>query len=380
MTSSSNLVLEYKLVSRFESLRQALLDERYQDRWDTPLAHWALPKDRRLPRAFLGRTIKELVNTPFPSLFATPGVGQKKISSLLDLLARAAGTAPSWTEPAVNTLAADSEPACSCKSPIPDDPANIPEVVWNEWRAGVIDSCLGDEPLGRFVTSLEQLPRVIWSTPLSHYAKFSLTEIRSLKTHGEKRVRAVVEVFAALHAVTARAHVIPHLGVRIQPRFAIKIEDWAGETLAVGETPSRDVFRERVVVPLVAQIRADAGEHVAELAESRLGLRDPNDSVRQVARRLGLTRARIYQLLDDVAAIMRVRWPEGRALLTRIAEAIERDGDTATHELAQSTRDLFYPTKLGSHSVPTTATRAHHAPLERPSSPATRRERVMCGV
>ena len=80
---------DYKIVSSFQSLRKTLLDDKFADRLEKPLAYWALPNDRRLPLAFLGRTIKDLLATPFEELSATPGIGQKKISSLVKLLSRA---------------------------------------------------------------------------------------------------------------------------------------------------------------------------------------------------------------------------------------------------------------------------------------------------
>ena len=82
-------VEDYKIVSSFQSLRKTLLDDKFADRLEKPLAYWALPNDRRLPLAFLGRTIKDLLATPFEELSATPGIGQKKISSLVKLLSRA---------------------------------------------------------------------------------------------------------------------------------------------------------------------------------------------------------------------------------------------------------------------------------------------------
>ena len=44
------------------------------------------------------------------------------------------------------------------------------------------------------------MTRVIWNTPLGAYTHFTLGEIRAMKTHGEKRVRAILEVF---HAFTS---------------------------------------------------------------------------------------------------------------------------------------------------------------------------------
>src|SRR5271155_2879155 len=80
---------DYKIVSSFQSLRKTLLEDKFADRLEKPLAYWAMPNDRRLPLAFLGRTIKDLLETPFEELSATPGIGQKKISCLVKLLSRA---------------------------------------------------------------------------------------------------------------------------------------------------------------------------------------------------------------------------------------------------------------------------------------------------
>jgi hypothetical protein len=55
---------EYKLIRSFQAMSQLLLQERFADRIERPLAFWALPNDRRLPLAFLGRSLRDLVNTP----------------------------------------------------------------------------------------------------------------------------------------------------------------------------------------------------------------------------------------------------------------------------------------------------------------------------
>ncbi len=38
----------------------------------------------------MGKTLRELFSMPFEQLFATPGIGQKKINCLIELLRRAA--------------------------------------------------------------------------------------------------------------------------------------------------------------------------------------------------------------------------------------------------------------------------------------------------
>ena len=85
---------ELQVISQFEGLRKILLSDQYADHRTRPLAYWALPTDRRLPLAFLGRTLDDLLNVPFSELSSTPGVGQKKMCSFVKLLARAANTDP----------------------------------------------------------------------------------------------------------------------------------------------------------------------------------------------------------------------------------------------------------------------------------------------
>src|SRR5690348_1087289 len=63
MTRTS-VVFEYRLISTFENLRRRLLSEKLADRLDKPLAYWVLPNDRRLPLAFMGRSLRELLETP----------------------------------------------------------------------------------------------------------------------------------------------------------------------------------------------------------------------------------------------------------------------------------------------------------------------------
>jgi hypothetical protein len=162
-------VEELQIVSRFESLRQLLLSQAYSDHLDKPLAYWALPTDRRLPLAFLGRTLRDLLAVPFVELSATPGIGRKKIASFVQLLARAANTDPAELPSEILAMPADIE-----LSPIDGDaeeggrfdPANISEVTWAQWRASVVRHGLSGEKLGRFSPSLQDMTRVIWNTPL----------------------------------------------------------------------------------------------------------------------------------------------------------------------------------------------------------------------
>ena len=73
----------YTLQLRFNELREALDRSDHQNKLNRPLGYWALPRDRRLPYALLDRTLTELIGTAFADISATPGIGPKKVASLV---------------------------------------------------------------------------------------------------------------------------------------------------------------------------------------------------------------------------------------------------------------------------------------------------------
>ncbi len=341
---------EVQVVGRLESLRKILKGDEYNEHLQKPLAYWALPADRRLPLAFLGRSLQDLLDTPFTELAATPGIGQKKMRSFVMLLARAANTDPSEL-PADDTLMreitlADSPRVVSSNGD-GFDPSSVSEVVWAQWRASVVKHNLGDEPLGRFAPNLRNMTRVIWNTPLSAYVNRTLAEMRSMKTHGEKRICAILEVFYSVHALAANMGVQDHLIVRIIPRLIDQVEQWVGRTLQTPGMPGAEELAEHFVEPLLAQVRIDVNQQIAALAENRLGVSGPITSVRQAARAMGLTRARVYQLLNEINDVMMVRWPMGRHQVYELREKLDAE---AAHvrtppDLRQflAAVELFYP-------------------------------------
>jgi hypothetical protein len=343
-------VEELQIVSRFESLRKLLLTDSYAELLDKPLAYWALPADRRLPLAFLGRTLRDLLSVPYVELSATPGIGRKKIASFVQLLARAANTDPADlpTEiiqyPLGNTNNGDANDVVDGDD---FDPMNISEVTWAQWRGSVVRHGLSGEKVGRFAPSLRNVTRVIWNTPLGAYTSMPLAEIRSMKTHGEKRIRALLEVFYAVHTIVAGMGTQEHLTVRIMPRCIDQVEHWIGRALQRPSIPDEQELLEKFVHPLLEQIRLDATQQIATLAENRLGITGPITSVRQAARTMGLTRARVYQLLNEINDIMMVRWPMGRhqshELRERLlAETTDADRSPDLRQFLAAV-ELFYP-------------------------------------
>jgi hypothetical protein len=336
---------EFQLLTSFESVRKTLLADRFADRLQKPLAYWALPNDRRLPLAFLGRTLGELLHTPFQQLSATPGIGHKKITSLVKLLHRATSDLPPTVPFGLEETAHAPEPRLAAL-PKEFDPAIVSEALWAEWRETVRRHGLGHEKLGRLAPTLRNLPTVIWHTPLSKYMNYTVSEIRQLRTHGEKRVRAVLEIFHSLHDALSGAQQPEHLSLRLAPKFVPQVEEWIADVLAHPGVPSSEEFQEKLVQPLVAQLQLDAGDQVYQLALSRLGLQGSQHSVRQLARRMGVTRARVYQLLDDCSKIFEVRWPSGKMQLDALVQKFADDRVPADKlELFTALRELLYPSR-----------------------------------
>jgi hypothetical protein len=341
-------VEDFKLVSSFESLRKTLSQDRYKDRMERPLAYWALPSDRRLPLAFLGRTIGDLLTTPFPQLTATPGIGQKKISSLMKLLARATKDEPPAVPFGLTELSEESRPAVTelAAEQGQFDPMLVSEALWVQWRETVRRAGVAHEKLGRLAPSLQELPTVIWHTPMSFYIDHSVDEIRSMKTHGEKRVRVVLEVFCVVHNLLSDVGNQDHLAVRLVPQFVVPLEHWIREMMDRPAPPSFEELRDHLTLPLLDQMTNDSGEAIVSLARGRLGIDAPAQSVRTQSRKMGVTRARVYQLLDDCSKVMNVRWPEGQMLLRQFGDSIRREGASPEMlRLFDATIELFYPRK-----------------------------------
>jgi len=347
LTSS---VEELQIISRFESVRKILLSDQYAEYLNKPLAYWALPTDRRLPLAFLNRTLGELLSTPFAELSETPGIGQKKMCSFVQLLARAANTDPAELPVDFDCLqhngrAPAADDAAAQQNGF--DPATVSEVVWSQWRASVVKHGLEEEAIGRLAPSLRNMTRVIWSTSLGEYTERTLAEIRGMKTHGEKRVRAILEVFHSVYTLAAGMGAQEHLIVRLVPRRIDRTETWIGRALQTPGLPSQTEIFEELIRPLLEQVRTDASRQIASLAESRLGIGGSPASVRQAARAMGLTRARVYQLLNEINDIMTVRWPNGRHQVYELrdklyAEAAET-AEAPDFDQFEAAVELFYP-------------------------------------
>jgi hypothetical protein len=343
-------VEELQAIGRFESLRKILRTDTYVEHLDKPLAYWALPTDRRLPLAFLSRALRELLDASFDELAQTPGIGQKKMKSFVKLLARVANTDPADLPTEINDFylglknPSAHDPNCSDKG---FDQSAISELQWEQWRESVMRHGLGQEKLGRFASTLRSMTKVIWNSPLAAYIGYTLADIQAMKTHGKRRLNAILEVFYNLHTLVADMGSHEHLVLRIAPRLIDGVEQWVGQSLQKPGLPSNAEIFQNFVSPLLEQIRLDAPQQIVTMAENRLGVRGPITSVRQVARTMGLTRARVYQLLNEINDIMTVRWPLGRHQVYELhdkfaAEAVDVPNPPSLVQFYAAV-ELFYP-------------------------------------
>ncbi len=334
---------DFQIISRFEEVRKELLREKYANRLSRPVAFWALPSDRRLPVALLGRCLKDLLASSFDELAATPGIGRKKMSSLVTLLHRATLVEPSKVvlegDDVTNTNGKDAKSNGQGHF----EPDAVSEALWGHWCDTVRTHGLEHEKLGRLVPSLKSLPTVIWEHTLGDFIGHSLEDIRKMKTYGDKRVRVILEVFFIVNDLLGKVGCQYHLGLRIAPRFTIPIEVWVRRFVESETLPGYTEVVNRLATPLVEQVRIDAGGSLCQLALGRLGLEGPIQSVKEQATMLGVTRARVYQLLDECADVMNIRWPEGRCALQRATELAEAKPGSKRTELFRAINSLFYP-------------------------------------
>jgi hypothetical protein len=337
-----------KLKGDFETVRDVLHGNGFDDRLDKPLAYWAQPDDRRLPFAFLGRTISELLGTKYEDLLETPGIGQRKIETLVTLLRRAID------QPPITVFDAPPKPDEEQKveKPAPFNASTVSDSEWSKWKDTVRRHNLGIEPMGRLAPSLQALPTVIWETPLADYLELTLNELQTLKTHGEKRVTAILEVFYFIHRLLDGADTHGCYAVRLTPGYVADIESWIARVTQNGYMPNDEEIRAKLLDPVFHQILVDAGGTPYDLICGRLGIDAEPENVRDQSKRLGVTRARVYQILEDCQRVMHIRWPQGRGQLTVLLEKVSTESpDSSMIVVLNELRTLLFPVSVSGQSV-----------------------------
>lgn len=344
--------VDAKQVACFERLKNNLLADRFRDRMSKPLGYWALPNDRRLPQALLNFPLHDVLARPFEELAATRGIGRKKLESLFVLLARAAGDQAPGADlvelqgDAARAIAGDSAEQVT-EQLIDFNPGVVSEALWQQWQASVRMAGVADLTIGLIVPSLERAPSVIWQAPLSRYVDHPLSAIRAMRTHGVKRMGVILQAFYLVHRAWQASHSSQAVRQSLQPKFIEPIEQWAAGWIDRTGAPTEDEVRTQLVEPLLAQIENDCGDLVARLSRERLGLDGRPMSVRGQARRLTVTRARIYQIFEQCSKALEVRWPNGRDLLRNLQSNLFRQpSENPALRLLSATIELCFPRRF----------------------------------
>jgi hypothetical protein len=336
--TAANPVLDQQLVSRFEEARDRVRGTATSQKLKLRLGHWALASDRRLPIALLDYSLKRILSADYEDLAGTPGIGHKKLDTLILLLHRAA-------DDDLNLELSPPPRRRRSASGVSRqfDPAQLSETEWARWRTAIKKNDLGHVLLGQYCVSLARLPRVLWRKPLSRYIELTLDDLRKLRSYGTKRITSVLEVFERIYSGMCTQPASDDLSARLSPRSIVAAEKWLLETADNPERPEVDDVQVGFVRPLLEQIRRDGGNLLGDLAEARMGMGELPSSIRRTAHRLGYTRARVYQLLQMVGVLCEVRLPHGsnrvRAVRKRLPGPTTHEGTILFHAAA----DLFFP-------------------------------------
>ena len=277
---------------------------------------------------------------------------EKKISSLVNLLVRATRDEPPtvpFGEDGPSSLPNQPPIAANgCSHLETFDAYLVSEALWSQWTAVVRKSGLGNETIGRVADSLRRIPTVIWTKTLGEYENLTLSQIRGLRTHGEKRVRCVMEVMHKAYSVVQQHPEEQDAVIRRQlgSQRILKVARWVDQQIHRDCAPTAIEVRQHLAEPILKQIESDCGETVCRVARQRLGMEGEILSVREQAQMIGVTRARIYQLLEDCHKVIDVRWPAGRSKMDHLTAKIGSllgEGDFDDASIFISTRQLCFP-------------------------------------
>jgi hypothetical protein len=306
--------------SAFERVRRKLMSDPTDRRLEDVLAHWVRPTDRSLPLAFLGRTLNELLVTPFQQLQETRGVGPKKIACLIELLERAAGLEASAIE---TSGSADRSTNQDFKNPSAEvTESSTTEAIWDQWRAAVMAHGLGSVTLGRLANSLHDLPRPMWHTPLANYVNLTLEETNRLHTHGERRLSAILQIFHDLYELLGAQQSAGHLCVTVESKLVRQLGSWTKHWLDSVQSPDPDEVRRGFVTPIVEQLQIDAGDSLAEMAITCIGKTHPGPRILNMSQGRPSFSPNAYYL-DKMRAIVTARWAEGAERVDELAGQLE---------------------------------------------------------
>ncbi len=303
---------------RYAEVQRDLISRADAALLDRHVSTWVIPTDRHLPQAFLRRPLREVLAFSYDELVETPGMGDRRIGKLIDVLERAcrqADPASATARENTPTPSSNGVPSAVVQPVLPD---KLTEPDWLAWRHAVRAHGLEQENLGRFACSLSDLPQGLWSVPLIEYADRPLYEIRTMGGHGPARVGQILDVFYRIAQTIASCPADTPLAIRLLPPLVRDALRWTERVLHERAVPSVADIRESFLKPLFTLLETDIGAEAAAIVRRRIGLDGPAETLEQIATDVGLTRERVRQISLKAVQVTRIRWPEGKFILDNV--------------------------------------------------------------
>lgn len=178
----------FKLAEEFAEIRSVLRSGHHAYRLNTRLLDWTQRADRPLPVPFLDASIAGLLDTPFDNLIETPGVGIKKIATLLRVLRRVAGV----TEPAPGVNKAAEPGTGSRQAAKLEELSAAFDAVCHTLRESRFDE-LRDKPLRHWVELGDRrLPTPCLLSTLDQVIATPFDRLCNLSTLGPKKLGMLI--------------------------------------------------------------------------------------------------------------------------------------------------------------------------------------------
>lgn len=344
--------------SRYEDARRVFSESK--DHWlaGEPLERWSRPSDLHLPSSLIVLPLRDLLEKPYHVLLQTKGVGEAKLEKLVVLVERALKDFVCNDESMVFEngncahLVAKPTATCTPTTAFPNEadisPSRLTPAVWQETCLYLKRHSLEGYPLGRFAETLDDIPRSLWSVPLSEFVNNSLNELSKLKGYGERRITKVLDVLLNTAKLISGFPAQTHLGIMVFPARIGRVSSWINRMLHEDRLTDYATLCKHFVLPILRQLECDLGSPQAAMIERRLGVGVEAGTLQDIAENFGLTRERIRQVSLRAQEVMEIRWPQGKHLLGDLLEKFRSSGELVRQAgLIQRTLDLLFDVKTG---------------------------------
>jgi hypothetical protein len=297
---------------------------------------------------------------PFAEIAGARGIGAKKLEKLLTALDRARNAIEGGVPAELGSIsdamgddvhdgtefpyrvARDAYFLGSKKAPIWD----LDDRDWDFVTQLVRYHGLEDFMLGRFTSSLRELDRSVWHEKISTFTRRTFTQLGRMPGYGDVKIRQsvsqILRVAFILHALPESHH---EMRIALLPATIANANRWLTQVCyPEGQRlPDVHAIRKDFLQPLLTQLEKDTNARLVEVARRRIGVGPQQATLSEIGSDLGVTSDRIRTLIQQVAFVFHVRWPEGRYLLQGICVELSKCGDAVEQrQLLERIRQVFF--------------------------------------